>query len=274
MRVLWSFVPQLGCWYPAVGLVLELRARGHRVVGLSGPSVAPALAALGIEARTDEGPPWPSDSGLGSGPPVDLDQALRRKVHVARAHRDHVARLLRDERFDLVLADGFRLGAGFAADEAGVPWASYTHHQFADRATSEGLVQMWWDRFRPDVSLRKTFIDWWPTLRGGLGAGPEPLPEAQATWWNQSPHATLVLGLPELLGHRAPAPAWVHHVGPSLWDGLPTAPPEWLAQLGRDRPAVLVSLGGHLRGRRHPRRRRGGGSRPRHAARRDAVHRP
>jgi hypothetical protein len=75
MRVLWSFNPQQGCWYPAVGLVLELRRRGHEVVGLSGPSVATTLDALGIELRTDQIPPWPWDSGLGSGPPADLDQA-------------------------------------------------------------------------------------------------------------------------------------------------------------------------------------------------------
>ncbi len=33
--VLWSFHHQPGCWYPAVGIVLELQARGHQVVALS-----------------------------------------------------------------------------------------------------------------------------------------------------------------------------------------------------------------------------------------------
>ena len=237
VRVLWSFHPQPGCWYPAVGIMHELQARGHEVVGLSGPSVATTLAALGIELRTGGIPPWPS--GLGCGPPVDLDQALRRKVHVARAHRDHIARLLREEPFALVLADGFRLGVGFAADTAGVPWVSYTHHQFDDSATSEGMVHMWWNRFPHDAPLRETFVAWWHILRAALGVGPEPLPKSLATWWNLSPHAALVLGLPELLGHAAPAPTWVHHVGSSLWDGLPEPPPDWLDELG---PAVLVAL--------------------------------
>jgi UDP:flavonoid glycosyltransferase YjiC (YdhE family) len=225
-----------------VGLVLELRARGHEVVGLSSPVVASALAALNIELRTDHMEPWPSDLGAGSEPPTDLDLALRRKIHVARAHRDQVWQLLAEERYDLVLADGFRLGAGFASDAAGIPWASYTHHQFDDRTTSEGLVQMWWDHFRPDQPLRRVFVDWWRQLRAELGLGAEQAPEAQATWWNQSPRATFVLGLPELLGHTAPAPDVVHHVGPSLWDGFPTEPPAWLGQLGTDRPAILVSL--------------------------------
>lgn len=243
MRVLWSFTPQRGCWYPAVAAVLELLRRGHEVLGLSGAAVAPEVAALGVEPRADEMTPWPAD--LGAGPPADLGQALRRRVHNAAMHRDQVARLLREERFDVVLADGFRLGAGFAADAARVPWASYTHHQFDDRTTSDGLVQLWWDRFRPEATLRRTFTDWWRTLRAELGMGPEPLPESLATWWNQSPHATLVLGLPELLGHRSPAPPWVRHVGPSLWDGLPGGqPPAWLARLGADRPAVLVALSG------------------------------
>jgi hypothetical protein len=35
VRVLWSFHPQPGCRYPAVGIVLELRGRGHHVVALS-----------------------------------------------------------------------------------------------------------------------------------------------------------------------------------------------------------------------------------------------
>jgi len=99
LRVLWSFNAQQGCWYPAVGLVLELRARGHEVVGLSRPTVAPTLAALDIELRADQMSPWPSDLGLDDQPPTDLDQALRRKNHVVRAHRDHVAGLLKQERF-------------------------------------------------------------------------------------------------------------------------------------------------------------------------------
>jgi UDP:flavonoid glycosyltransferase YjiC (YdhE family) len=242
LRVLWSPMAQQGCWYPAMGLALALRARGHEVVAVSRPELGSALASFDIELRPDRVTPWPAALGPGGEPPADLDQALRRKVHVARAHRDHVADLLAEERFDLVLADGFRLGAGFAAGEARVPWASYTHHQFDDRTTSEGVVAMWWDRFRPDRPLRQVFVEWWRTLRDELGVGPERLPEADATWWNLSPHAALVLGLPELLGHTGPAPATVHHVGPSLWDGPPAPPPPWLDGLGRDRPAVLVAL--------------------------------
>jgi UDP:flavonoid glycosyltransferase YjiC (YdhE family) len=243
LRVLWSFIAQQGCWYPAMGLVQELRARGHEVVALSRATMAPTLAALGIELRIDRMAPWPAELGAGGEPPATLDQALRRKIHVAGAHRDQVARLLREERFDVVLADGFRLGAGFAADAAGVPWASYTHHHFDDRATSEGLVQMWWDHFRPDRPLREVFVAWWELLRAELDLGPERTPEAMATWWNQSPHAAFVLGLPELLRHAGPRPGTVRHVGPSLWDGLPEAPPAWLARLdGGRRPAVLVAL--------------------------------
>src|SRR5258708_14750048 len=170
LRVLWSFNAEQGCWYPAVALALELRARGHEVVGLSRPVVGPTLAALGIELRADRAFPWPSDLGPAGRPPADLDQALRRKVHVARAHRDHVARLVEQERFDLVLADGFRLGAGIAADDAGIPWASYTHHQFDDPTTSEGLVQMWCDRFRPDRTPRHVLAHRCRTLRAGLRA--------------------------------------------------------------------------------------------------------
>lgn len=242
MRVLWPFTAQQGCWYPAVAPVLALRARGHEVVALSRAAMAPAMAALDIPLVADEVTPWPDHLGPATAAPASLDQALGRKVHLAGCHRDHVARLLAGGRFDAVLADGFRLGAGFAADEAGVPWASYVHHQFDDRATSEGLVQLWRDRFEPDRPLRALFVDWWRVLRAALGAGAEPRPEADATWWNQSPHATFVIGLPHLLGHRAPAPAAVHHVGPSLWDGLPAAPPEWLTGLGAERPAVLVAL--------------------------------
>ena len=145
--MLWSFNAQPGCWYPAVGLVLELRARGHEVVGLSGPAVASTMAALNIELRTDQMSPWPPDLMAGGGPPTDLDVALRRKIHVARAHRDHVGRLLAEERFDLVLADGFRLGAGFAAEPA--PWSP----------TARSLQPGWLD-CGPVTLYNRTYVRW------------------------------------------------------------------------------------------------------------------
>ena len=91
--VLGPFHRQPGSWYPAV---LELRARGPEVGGLSRPAVAPTVATLSKELRTDQMSPGPT--GLGSVPAVHLDQALRRKVHVAHAHRDHAAGLAEGAR--------------------------------------------------------------------------------------------------------------------------------------------------------------------------------
>ena len=73
--------------------------------------------------------------------PHDLDQALAGKVLLAGWHQAEVEELVRRHYVDVVVADGFRLGAGLAAERLGLPWVAYTHHYFDEARTSEGMVE-------------------------------------------------------------------------------------------------------------------------------------
>ena len=119
---------------------------------------------------------------------------------------------MRRHGVDVVVADGFRLGAGLAAERLGLPWVAYTHHYFDEASTSEGMVEYYCQRFASANGPREVFCSFWPRLRDALGCGPEPRATEEACWWNLSSVATLVLGLPELKAHAAPAPAYVHRV--------------------------------------------------------------
>ncbi len=108
------------------------------------------------------------------GPPTDLAQALAGKVLLAGWQLAEVEHLTKDRRVDLVLADGFRLGAGFAAERLHLPWVAYTHHYFDETTTSEGMVEYYWQRFGRAEEAGEVFASWWPQLRAQLGLAPRP----------------------------------------------------------------------------------------------------
>ena len=240
--ILWSFYSQRGCLEPALPIVGELLRRGHQVIGVT---QAPASHTLPWEIEVVGDRFLPRPDGLAEvapGPPADLCQALDAEMVTAAWHMAEVAHLITQHRPDLVLVDEFRLGAGFAAERAGRPWVSYTHHYFDEADISEGMVHWLCQSFGRSAEAVEVFEAWWAHLREALGVGPETRSNDQVCWWNQSALATLVLGLPELKVHARPAPDYVHRVGPTLWAPPTVREPEWLGRLGQDRPAVLVNL--------------------------------
>jgi UDP:flavonoid glycosyltransferase YjiC (YdhE family) len=240
--ILWSFMSQRGCYEPALPIIDELLQRGHRVIGVTqAPHACPV--PWHIEVVADRFLPPPAGlPAAAPGPPRDLEHALAGKVLLAAWHRAEVEDLVRRHRVDVVLADGFRLGAGLAAERLGLPWVAYTHHYFDEASTSEGMVEYYCQRFTATKSPKEVFCAFWPRLREQLGCGDERRGVDESCWWNLSPVATLVLGLPELKVHSAAAPGYVHRVGPSLWAAPGGPEPEWLAGLGQDRPGVLIAL--------------------------------
>lgn len=229
-------MPQRGALEPALPVVEELLKRGHEVHAVT-HRVAIHLPS-DIAITYDEFP-----SGWVSSPPNDFDEALQGKARLAKYHFAHVSQLIRSLDIDIVLADGFRLSAGLAAEQAGQPWVAYTHHYFDESEISEGIVEQHWQRFRRSRDLRDTFAQWWGQLRRELGLATERRGLDELCWWNLSPHTTLVLGLPELKVHATIAPQYVHRVGPTLWSPPGNEPlPPWIQALGNSRPAVLVSL--------------------------------
>jgi DNA-binding transcriptional LysR family regulator len=155
------------------------------------------------------------------------------------AEADH---LVHEHQADLALADGFRLGAGLAAERLGLPWVAYTHHYFDETSTSEGMVEYYCQRFGCADNASERFSSWWAELRAELGLASESRGADERCWWNLSPVATLVLGLPELKAHSATAPDYVYRVGPTVWSPPGAPQPAWLSSLGQRRPAVLVAL--------------------------------
>ena len=240
--VLWSFMSQRGCYEPALPIVDELLERGHEVIGLTtDPSSCPLPWPIEMLSDRFAAPPTGLPA-VGPGPPADLDAALRGMAFLAGWHMAEVCQIVAERQVDVVLADGLRLGAGLAAERCGVPWVAYTHHYFDEAGSSEAMVEWYCQCFGCAGDAAEVFARWWPGLLDALGAAPEGRPVAERCWWNLSPQTTLVLGLPELKVHAHPAPDYVHRVGPSLWNPPLTTSPGWLPGLGRDRPAVLVSL--------------------------------
>jgi UDP:flavonoid glycosyltransferase YjiC (YdhE family) len=244
--ILWPFAFQQGCLFPGIGLVRGLQAAGHSITALGAAPAESLLRQLGIDFVADAYL-HPERRPPVVGVPTDWEMARELLAYRAESTMDHVAQLLDEGQFDLVFADAFRVGAGFAAERASLRFAAYTHHYFDETDVSEALLAMFWENTRPAVALRDGFRAWWFDLRDRLGVGPEPLAESEIAWWNLSSQLTLVTGLPELKVHRAVVtPTFVHRVGPVLWDQIGIngqyEPPSWLHMIGRDRPAVMVAL--------------------------------
>lgn len=240
-KILWSFISQRGCYEPALPIVEALLARGHKVLGVT-QSPDRVKLPWELELVADYFLPAPEGLPRSPMPPASLEDALEGKVLLAGWQKAEVEHLVVRHGVDLVLADGFRLGAGLGAERMGLPWLAYTHHYFDESGTSEGMVEYYCQRFSRPEEAALVFANWWPTVLETLGAPTQSTLLPERCWWNLSSYATVVLGLPELKVHRRPAPAYVHRVGPSLWRPTGNVLPEELAQLGQERPAVLVAM--------------------------------
>ncbi|MFN2568635.1 MAG: glycosyltransferase, partial [Candidatus Dormibacteria bacterium] len=115
--------------------------------------------------------------------------------------------------------------SGLAAEKAEIPWVSYVDY-FLDETLTAGESQ----------------IEWWNALRARLGLSAETRPATEARWFAMSSHLTLVFGLPCLGLQGRRLPSYVREVGPITWDPPYRGdPPLWLDELGRHRPAILIS---------------------------------
>jgi UDP:flavonoid glycosyltransferase YjiC (YdhE family) len=135
-----------------------------------------------------------------------------------------VEELIRAESYDLLITDGKLPGPGLGAERADTPWVSYIDFFYGNHAVDREAWKGEWDR-----------------IRARLGLGEDGRSPQEARWLTLSSHLTLVFGLPEMLRYSA-LPPYVHEVGPVSWDPpLEGAAPPWLENLGRTRPAILVS---------------------------------
>ena len=237
MRVLWCPCYQLGSYFPAMPIALELLERGHDVVVLCEPASEQAFRGLGFDFRptTDT-----ADYVTTTPPPTDRDSKLQWFAGNVRAYYRDVGAELASAAYDVTLTDPLEPGADFAAESAAVPWASYTHFAIDEVGPDVWFEFHLWDRVTP---IGDAFVAWWTGLRHAVGLPPDPRPDSEHRWLRHSPMLTLMLGLPELVHPKGTLPPYAVRVGPTDWEPpAAAAAPDWVGMVGTDRLAVLVSV--------------------------------
>ncbi|ABL82468.1 MULTISPECIES: glycosyltransferase [unclassified Nocardioides] len=251
MKVLCYTSPARGHLFPTVPILLELRGRGHDVVvrtldaevarlrdlGLKAEPISPEIEAIELDdyrARTSQ---------------AGLKRTVRTFAARARIEVPEVQRLVAEEHPDLLLVDGNTWGAAAVAEASGLPWALLQHFPtplpardvppFGPglRPLAGPLGRLRNRLLRPVVLgvVERAFL---PPLNEVVRplAGASPIRDAHDLYTR----APLTL-YPTSRAFEHPRTDWPDSfcfVGPLVWEP-PTAPPEWLAELGR--PVALVT---------------------------------
>lgn len=248
-RLLAYTSPSPGHLFPAVGLLLELRARGHEVHLRASGSEVERLSGLGLDAA----PVDPAIEAIERGD-WRVRSQIRAQVrsvqfYAARAELEvaDLRRAVQAVAPDALVVDVQTEGAGYAAEASGLAWASYCPYPPAFRSADappislglspargpagrlrDRMLRMAGDRLlAPHVAVRNS-------LRASLGL--RPLGRYEDQW--KKPDRFLALTAEPYEFHRTDWPAHVRLVGPIAWD--PPAPaPSWLER--ETRPIVLVT---------------------------------
>ncbi|HMA45779.1 MAG TPA: hypothetical protein VKP11_00990, partial [Frankiaceae bacterium] len=121
MRVAVVAPPDPGHFFPAAGLAVALRDRGHEALLVGGTPWAPALRRDGL--------------GVAELPAAAPGGSFARRLYgqAARTARP-LADVLRGWRPDLVVCDLLLVGGGFAAELSGLPWVELIPHALPDQS--------------------------------------------------------------------------------------------------------------------------------------------
>ena len=235
-RILWIPSAQPRSLFPAVPIALELVERGHQLTVLCAARSQAAFASLELELRPAR------QVGALAAPSREDGRAGKLAWH---AH--YVCALFADTRgalsagaVDAVMVDPLEPGADFAAEAVGVPSFSYVHWRPDEVGVDVPFRFHFWDGAG---SAAAAFVAWWNEQRALVGLGPEPRPRTEHVWYRNCRALTLILGLPELVERQGSLPRYALRVGPTVWEPpLPGPLPQWVGQLGSERPAVLASV--------------------------------
>lgn len=240
MQILWVASAQPGSLYPPASIALELKRRGHTLTVLGDPAAEGVFATLGFAFR----PAVEWQRRMGAFDPASYGGGRPAKL---AWHAEFVQGLFADVTqelaggaYDAAMVDPLEPGADFAIEAAGLPSVSYVHWRMDETGADVPFRFHFWDG---EGDPGGAFVAWWNEQRALVGLPPERRPAAEHRWYRCSPWLTLVLGLPELVDPRGDLPPYAQRVGPTPWLPPPTEPaPAWVAELGRDRPAVLASV--------------------------------
>ncbi|MEA2493922.1 MAG: hypothetical protein QOJ29_1833 [Thermoleophilaceae bacterium] len=244
-RVLAYTSPPAGHVYPIVPTLLELAARGHRVIVRTAAARVPELRAAGLDAA-------PVDPAIEAVPVEDwrgrdpLD-AVGRLIRVFEARAPFevtdVGALVASARPDLLVVDVNCLGAMIAAEASGLPWVVSCPHPAALRAPGEppfgpGRAAARW----PAAKVRRAADSAWNSGLDGLNqlradAGLAPARHLHELQYLRARRVLCFTAEP-FEQMRPEWPATFRLVGPSLWE-----PPsqETVALEDGSRPLVLVT---------------------------------
>src|SRR4051794_24726573 len=248
-RLLAYTSPTPGHVYPPVGMLLELRRRGHEVHVRTQAQDVERLCVLGLSAaRVD---PRIEEIQFDDWRERSQVNAMRRVVSLYEEHAaleiPDVQRAIGEVRPDAVIMDIQCEGGGYVAAASGLPWAQYCPYipplpsrdapahgagyrppggplgrfrdriirRVADRILEPAVAAR--NELRPSLGLAplKVYSDQWREADRFIAFTAEPY-EYPRTYW----------------------PANVRLVGPGTWDPV-AEPPAWLAT--ETRPIVLVT---------------------------------
>jgi MGT family glycosyltransferase len=248
-RILVYTSPTPGHVFPPVGMLLELRRRGHEVHMRTRADDLDPLGALGLEVA-------PVDPQIEE---IEFDDWRARSQisnmrRILSLYEEHAAleipdlrRAIEEVRPDALIVDVQCEGGGYVAAASGLPWAMYCPYPPAFRscdAPPHGLGlrpaggplgrvrdRFWWwfgeRALAPYVARRNA-------VRAGLGL--PPLHQYDDQW--REPDRFIAFTAEPYEYARSDWPPSVRHVGPGIWDP-PGEVPDWL--VSETRPIVLVT---------------------------------
>ena len=235
--------------FPPIGMLLELRRRGHEIhVRTQAPDVE-RLGALGFDVAAID--PRIEEIEFDDWRARTQVNAMRRIVTLYAQYAEleipDVRRAIEDVCPDAVTMDVQCEGGGYVAAASGLPWAQYCPYPPPFRSTdapphglgfrpARGPIGRARDRFwwRVGERLLAPHVAGRNEVRAGLGLPPMRQYEDQ---WREADRFIAFTAEPYEY-RRSDWPPSVRLVGPGTWD--PAAePPEWLAS--ETRPIVLVT---------------------------------
>ena len=242
--------PAIGHLFPMVPLLLELKARGHDVHVRTIPKHVPTLSALGLNAGSVDSRLMDIEADDYTAASTKDALASSVDTFTARARFDapDLRLAIGEVRPDLLLVDINSWGARIAAEESGLPWATFSPYTppLQSRGTppfGPGLLPMPGPlgTLRDAVvrrlvigAVEKLMLPRINLLRADLSGGTLPPVSGADEMFRTAPLMLVTTSRP----FEYPHPDWapdVRMIGALEWEP-PAEPPAWL----RDSTAPLV----------------------------------
>jgi MGT family glycosyltransferase len=235
--------------FPAVDMLLELRARGHEIHVRGGESQAAYLSAAGmhterIDARIES---FEIDDWRGRTQIDSLRRLVRAYAALAEIELPDLQHAITEVRPDAVVVDVNCHGAMYAAEASGLPWAVFCPYPPAFRSADTPPHGTGWRPARTQLGHLRDRL-WWrlgdrlaaPELRPfnklRTGVGLAPIAKFDEHYLKSDIFIAFTAEPFEY--ERGDWPINVRLVGPGLWEP-PAEPPAWLE--AETRPIVLVT---------------------------------